>query len=60
VVGNPLCSPRCRDTPLQTAAYDAATGDRLWESRYDSDATNYPVDVAVSADSSLVFVTSQE
>jgi PQQ-like domain len=60
VVGNPLCSPRCRDTPLLTAAYDAATGTRLWESRYDSDATNYPMDVAVSADSSLVFVTSQE
>jgi hypothetical protein len=60
VVGNPVCVPRCRDTPLLTAAYDAATGTRLWESRYDSDATNYPMDVAVSADSSLVFVTSQE
>jgi PQQ-like domain len=60
VVGNPLCVPRCGDTPLLTAAYDTATGTRLWESRYDSDATNYPVDVAVSADSALVFVTSQE
>ena len=60
VVGDPLCTPRCRDTPLLTAAYDAATGTRLWESRYDSDATNLPMDVAVSADSSLVFVTSQE
>lgn len=60
VVGNPLCVPRCSDTPLLTAAYDAATGTRLWESRYDSDATDYPIDVAVSADSSLVFVTGQE
>lgn len=60
VVGDPRCSPRCRDTPLLTAAYDAATGTRLWESSYDSDATNYPIDVAVSADSSLVFVTGQE
>jgi hypothetical protein len=60
VVGDPACVPHCGDTPLLTAAYDAATGTRLWQSSYDSGATNYPMDVAVSADSSLVFVTSQE
>jgi putative pyrroloquinoline-quinone binding quinoprotein len=60
VVGNPPCVPRCADTQLLTAAYDAATGTRLWQSSYDSEATNYPIAVAVSADSSQVFVTAQE
>ena len=60
VVGNPPCVPRCADTPLLTAAYDAANGTRLWQSSYDSDASDYPIDVVISADSSLVFVTGQE
>ncbi len=60
VLGYADCTPSCSDQPLVTIGYDASSGNQLWISRYDSGATNYPVDLAVSADGSRVFVTGQE
>ncbi len=58
VLGDAACGSSCSDQPLVTAAYDATSGNQLWLSRYDSGATNYPADLAVTA--SRVFVTGQE
>ena len=60
VVGNPVCTPSCSDEPLITIGYEAANGDQLWKSQYDSGGRTSPVDLAVSADSSLVYVAAQE
>lgn len=60
VLGYAACASNCSDQPLVTVAYDASTGNQLWESRYDSGGLNYPADLAVSADGSRVFVTGQE
>jgi hypothetical protein len=57
------CPSSCfgrRDQPFETVGYDAATGEELWQSSYDSGAENYPNDLAVNADGSQVFVTGQE
>ena len=60
VLADSACKPICFGQPLVTVAYDAATGSRLWESRYDSGGANYPADLGVSADGSQVFATGQE
>jgi sugar lactone lactonase YvrE len=60
VLGFADCTSSCTDQPLVTVGYDASSGSRLWISRYDSGATNYPIDLAVSADGSQVFATGQE
>ena len=60
VLGFAPCTSSCTDQPLVTVGYAASSGNQLWESRYDSGARNYPIDLAVSADGSQVFVTGQE
>jgi sugar lactone lactonase YvrE len=60
VLGEAACASSCSDQPLATMAYDASTGNQLWEARYDSGGLNYPADLAVSGDGSRVFVTGEE
>lgn len=57
VTGVSRAAPRNDD--YATVAYDAATGAGLWERRYDGPANrdDFPHDIAVSHDGSLVFVT---
>jgi sugar lactone lactonase YvrE len=60
VLGDAACASSCSDQPLVTMAYDASTGNQLWEARYDSGGQNYPRDLAVSGDGSRVFMTGEE
>jgi hypothetical protein len=60
VAGFGPCTGSCTDQPLVTLGYAASDGHQLWRSSYDSGARNSPMDVAVSADGSRVFVTAQE
>jgi hypothetical protein len=54
------CDRPCSTQPFVTVAYDAPTGDRLWESRHDGGGRGWATDLAVSPDGSAVFVTGQE
>jgi PQQ-like domain len=54
------CDSPCPRKPFVTVAHDVATGDRLWESRYDGGGRGFANDLGVSPDGSAVFVTGQE
>jgi hypothetical protein len=52
------CDPSskwCAQQPLVTAAYDGATGSRLWLSRFDGGGQGWPTGLAVSPDGSSLY-----